>query len=813
MQIISNYRLFIGLLAVLLAGRAWATPVVVTVTDSDTGQFVTGATIARLVGDMRTKTGNVLQTTPTAVGSTDIHGQIQIDCDPANRSAFLVTANGKTPRTFGFWGCVPATYRLTLSKATAAMSGRIIDGEGKPITDATVRVCLYDCDVLAPIRVFSFPCIGFTLEGRTDHAGRFTIPSAPVGELINITIGSAGNWHSVVAMSDYSEYSDVLLALHNGSFLGRMTSAPLAEDQAVPRPAKVPSLTLHLRVLDAETNRPIDNVRVSPGGAMSPDQFFRTLSRSALDLPGDDVTWSFYDGAWAYFLRVEADGYASAPTRIVKASEKHAELELKLSKATTATVSVRTPDGQPAAKARAYLATPTMTLSVPLGAPQFNDAQPIAVAGTDGIIRFSPPAEPYRLAIFNSDGSAEVSSSTNKGNAVTLTPWASVSITVAAAGKPLAGAFVQPQSGFSEDLGCPINWGGDYWTDAAGHLTISSCRPGSFFLTTIAPTGEVGAGWSYLEARADLKPGEHLDWWLMTGKTTVRAALMEYPGYRWPILFIEPRGPAVNLPSGINQLPEKQRDTAVSQAKKTAPDAKAAESVIDDIDVRPGVDGSIAVAGLRPGTYVLVGFAERVDANDANTPSSRPAQPPSLHWYFTVPTSQPAALDLGAVSSPISDAPVLQIGQIVPDLQATTLSGKPFSLRAYRGQWVLLDFWGTWCGFCIAEEPSLKDAYEGWSRDGRLAMVSASVDDTAEQVRRQVAERQLPWTQIVLGPRGQTNVPQKFGVDGYPTIMLISPQGKLVETGLRGSGLRDALLKYLGPAAPPHAESATTSSK
>jgi hypothetical protein len=97
----------------------------------------------------------------------------------------------------------------------------------------------------------------------------------------------------------------------------------------------------------------------------------------------------------------------------------------------------------------------------------------------------------------------------------------------------------------------------------------------------------------------------------------------------------------------------------------------------------------------------------------------------------------------------------------------------------------------------------LKDAYEGWSLDGRLAMVSASVDDTAEQVRRHVAEKQLAWTQIVLGPREQTNVPQKFGVDGYPTIMLISPEGKLIETGLRGGRLRDVLIKYLGPPAPP----------
>jgi thiol-disulfide isomerase/thioredoxin len=803
MRIISNYRSFIGVLAVLLAGRAWASPVVVTVTASDTGQVIPGATIARLLGSMRTKTHNVLQTTPTVIGSTDAIGQFRLDCDPAERSAFLVTASGKTPRTFGFWGCVPATYQLTLSKATGTLSGRIVDGAGEPIANARVRVRLYDYKLLEAVRLFNFPFVSFTLDGRTDNSGRFTVPSAPLAAVAGVEVELWDNWRSAIAISEKSDNpAGVEDALRDGSFLGQVTPAALVEVQAVPRPTTVPSLTLHLRVLDAETNRPIANVRVSPGGAISPDQFFRTLSRSALDLAGNDVTWSFYDGAWAYFLRVEADGYAAAPTRIVKASEKHAELELKLPKATTITVAVRTPDGRPAAGAHAYLATPTMPLNVPLGPPRWTDVQPITVAGTDGMIHFSPPAEPYRLAILNSDGSAEVTPSTDKDNAVTMTPWASVSITVAAAGKPLAGAYVQPQSGFSEGLGCPINWGGYYRTDAAGCLTISTCRP-RLLLNVAAPVGEARAGWSYLESQAHLKPGEHLDWSLMTGKTTVRANLMEYPGYRWSRLWIEPSGPAVNLPAGINQLPQKQREAAVSQAQKTAPDANAAESVIDDITVRPGEDGSIAVAGLRPGTYVLGGFAQRVDANDANTPSSRPEQPPSLYWYFTVPTSQPQTLDLGTVSPQASDALALQVGQIVPDLNATTLDGKLFSLRACRGRWVLLNFWGTWCGFCIADEPSLKDAYEGWSRDGRLAMVSASVDDTVEQVRRHVVEKQLLWTQIVLGPREHTNVPQKFGVDGYPTIMLVSPEGKLIKTGLGGGGLRDALLKHLGPALPP----------
>ena len=147
--------------------------------------------------------------------------------------------------------------------------------------------------------------------------------------------------------------------------------------------------------------------------------------------------------------------------------------------------------------------------------------------------------------------------------------------------------------------------------------------------------------------------------------------------------------------------------------------------------------------------------------------------------------------------------PGVTIGKQAPETSGADPTGKPIKLSDYKGKVVLLDFWGTWCGFCIAEEPTLKDAYEGWSRDGRLAMVSASVDDTVEQVRRHVVENKLPWTQLILGPREQTNVPKTFGVDGYPSIMLISPRGEVIETDLRGITLRDALIKYLGPPAPP----------
>jgi len=103
-----------------------------------------------------------------------------------------------------------------------------------------------------------------------------------------------------------------------------------------------------------------------------------------------------------------------------------------------------------------------------------------------------------------------------------------------------------------------------------------------------------------------------------------------------------------------------------------------------------------------------------------------------------------------------------------------------------------------------APEPGLKDAWEGWAVDGRLTMVSASVNDTPEQVQKHVNEDQLNWTQLVLGPMTKTKIPRTFGIHCYPAIMLISPDGKFVRT-LSSGELHEALIPLLGQPSPPRA--------
>src|ERR1700722_2662532 len=96
--------MFVCLMVALLSRAAGAAAVVVAIVDSQSHQPIAEATIARLVGTESVKINNTLQTTATPIGITNHYGEFKMECDPAERSAFVVTAAGKAPRMFGFWG-------------------------------------------------------------------------------------------------------------------------------------------------------------------------------------------------------------------------------------------------------------------------------------------------------------------------------------------------------------------------------------------------------------------------------------------------------------------------------------------------------------------------------------------------------------------------------------------------------------------------------------------------------------------------------------------------------------------------------------
>ena len=103
------------------------------------------------------------------------------------------------------------------------------------------------------------------------------------------------------------------------------------------------------------------------------------------------------------------------------------------------------------------------------------------------------------------------------------------------------------------------------------------------------------------------------------------------------------------------------------------------------------------------------------------------------------------------MSSFKSDAP--GAGKVAPPIEATTLDGKPLKLDDFKGRYVLLDFWATWCGPCIGEIPQLQAVHDAFGKDERFAILSLSVDEKIEEPKKFQEKRRLPWSQAFLGRR------------------------------------------------------------
>jgi thiol-disulfide isomerase/thioredoxin len=112
----------------------------------------------------------------------------------------------------------------------------------------------------------------------------------------------------------------------------------------------------------------------------------------------------------------------------------------------------------------------------------------------------------------------------------------------------------------------------------------------------------------------------------------------------------------------------------------------------------------------------------------------------------------------------------------------------------------LLDFWATWCGPCIAEFPTLKEATDLYGKDGRIALVSLSLDADSQTVKDFLAKRDdHPDTiQGFLGEWTDNSVAAAYGVESIQSIFLIGPDGNVVARDLRGSDVPARLRGILG---------------
>lgn len=139
------------------------------------------------------------------------------------------------------------------------------------------------------------------------------------------------------------------------------------------------------------------------------------------------------------------------------------------------------------------------------------------------------------------------------------------------------------------------------------------------------------------------------------------------------------------------------------------------------------------------------------------------------------------------------------LGATAPEFAEADTAGKMVSLTSFRGKYVLIDFWASWCGPCRAENPNVVKAYNQY-KNKNFTIVGVSLDrpNAKENWLKAIHKDGLAWTQLSDLKFWDSKAAGMYGVRGIPQNFLLDPNGKIIAKNLRGDDLNEKLAELFG---------------
>ena len=683
----------------------------------------------------------------TVTGTTNERGEFTLENCTAGPKIVTVQANNFAPHVRDVRvDARTAPVEIKLTEPGSLLRGKVVDIEGKPVAGA-----FFGAESWRRRRSIHF-------TAKTDKDGRIEWRSAP---------------------------NDVVL-YDTGKF-GYMSSrhVPLTATGREQVITIYPELVITGRVTDAHTGQPLPRFRLIRGQKYAGRTETDWAVNEAVEITGDRYTIRFSEPWGVFFARVEAPGYQPAESRAFQSTERDPTFDFALVRGGEPLSGVvLLPDGKPAVGAEIVVDTRELGYLMQAGKLDRRANVPMVTAGPGGRFTLTRPGDKFLLMAISDAGYADASPDEfARSRKLVLQPWGRIEGEVWIGRQPAPKQQVEFQPG-------PFQRGGRWFVFTYGYTTLTDQRgrfafdrvvpiPGTVsrvVTNSAAPLGIPATGW---QQRVGVKPG--------------RTARAQVGGKGRPV-----SGRVV-----VNGTPEPPVDWMKNQPVVIH---VSHEELKDSLDWRQYAahldkDGRFHIDDVPPGKYVL-----EVTVNAASYPLvwGAGSEIGTAKMTVTVPDA-PAGrpddpLDLGTITATLFEA--LKVGDRAPDFTVPRIVGKgqgdQLRLSDFQGRVVLIDYWATWCGPCLAEMPAIKDIQKTFGGDTRFQLIGLSCDQTAEAAEAYIKQNGLIWTHGFAGNLlAGASAGNVYKVRAIPATFLIGPDGRILAKNLRGSELKEAVRKAL----------------
>jgi thiol-disulfide isomerase/thioredoxin len=459
---------------------------------------------------------------------------------------------------------------------------------------------------------------------------------------------------------------------------------------------------------------------------------------------------------------------------------------------------VVTPEGDPASNTALLLVEPDDGPIIDNG--RIGNLYGADLTSTDAQGRFAFDVEPehaYRVIALNDGGYGEtpVLHVGDDDVRIDLGPWARLEVLASVGGSPVGGAEIHVQ----RDESLAENWNitpvashwGVHYADADGKLVLDKLTPGRWKASQGVAFSPGGRLYPSHGLKVDLAAGD-LGQLVLGGTGRAVVGRVDMPDVDPPAratlgLLQNDWSPADSAQTPtygeVQAMSQRDREAfAETEAFRTY--AEALRTGLEtrrffSVTVQP--DGSLRADDVLSGEYFF--YVEVQQPGDGGVTRE-------VERTIVVPEGD-EPFDLGTLA--LSRVVNLAVGDEVPDVTFEDVDGRSYQLSDFRGRYVLLDAWATWCGPCIFETPNVLALQETFKDDDRLVIIGLSMDADQDAARRYAQSKGLTWINGFIGPHDVTDVDNKLGIGGIPDIRLIGPDGKLIASGLRGDEMIEAV--------------------